>query len=466
MPHFPPEALAAWTGGRWTRLPARAPSGVRHETASVRPGDLFVALRGERRDGHEFVREAFGRGAAAAVVGEGFAAAHADAGPLLMVGDTRRALAALAAGHRARCVARIVGVTGSLGKTTVKEMIAAILAADGPTACTRGNWNNDLGLPLSLLEMDPADRHGVFEIGMNHPGELAPLCALLRPDWGVMTRIGPVHLEFFADEAAIADEKATLVRALPPGGLAVLAADEPWFERVAAAARCRVVTVALAPADADYAGRAGPGGGLVVRERSGAESFHPLPGPGAAVLRNALRAVAVGREAGIPAERIARALAGFRLPPMRGGEVDVAGVRWFNDAYNASPLSLEEAVATFAASVPGRRWLALGGMLELGATGPELHRRAGRALAAHRWEGLVVKGPLAAGMADGAREAGFPADRIHRADDARGAAEALAAAGLAPGDAILIKGSRGERMEDVMAEWARRQGVEPPEAAH
>ena len=236
---FEADQLAAWTGGRWTRTPAAAVRSVRHDSSEAGPGVLFLALRGANTDGHRYVDHAFARGAAGAVVEEAFAAGRPDAGPLLVVGDTRRALGDLARGHRARMTGRVVGVTGSVGKTTVKDMAAAVLAAAGPVARTRGNFNNDIGLPLSLLDADPAAAHGVFEIGMNHPGELAALCALLRPAWGLMARVGPVHLEFFADEAAIAGEKATLLRALPADGLAVLAADEPWLGLFRAAAPCR-----------------------------------------------------------------------------------------------------------------------------------------------------------------------------------------------------------------------------------
>lgn len=458
--------LAAWSGGRWTRPPPVAVRAVCHDSSEAAPGALFVALRGERTDGHAYVADAFARGAAAAMVEEGFAAAHAAAGPLLTVGDTRRGLWDLARGHRGRMTGRLIGITGSVGKTTVKDMTAAVLAVAGPVASTRGNFNNDIGLPLSLLGADPASPNGVFEVGMNHPGELAPLCGLLRPRWGLLTRVGPVHLEFFADEAAIADEKAELLRALPADGLAVLAADEPWFDFLRAAAPCRVVTVAL-DTPADYAGREDPAdpNRLSVTGPAGFAVACRLPMRGRPVLRNALRAVAAGREAGLDAAAIADALERFIPPPMRGGDRVVAGVTWVDDAYNASPVSMEAALDTFASHPARTKWVALGGMRELGLRGPALHREVGRLAAAGPWAGIVVAGDLASPIADGAVAAGWPADRLWRCDGPAGAAAVLAERAR-PGDAVLIKGSRGERMEGVLAEWARLAGAPMEAQAH
>ncbi|MBM4153517.1 MAG: UDP-N-acetylmuramoyl-tripeptide--D-alanyl-D-alanine ligase [Lentisphaerae bacterium] len=464
---FTPEQLAAWTGGRWTHPPRAPLLAIRHDSSETGPGVLFLAVRGERTDGHRFVADALARGAEGAIVEPAAATAGLPAGaPLLVVGDTRRALLDLASGHRARMTGRIVGVTGSVGKTTVKDLAAAVLAAAGPVARTRGNFNNDLGLPLSLLAADPSVAHGVFEIGMNHPGELAPLCRLLRPHWGVMALVGPVHLEFFAGEAAIAEEKATLLRALPADGLAVLAADEPWFDLLRAAAPCRVVTVAL-DTPADYRGRADPADPrrLLVTGPDGAGIDCRLPVRGQPMLRNALRAVAAGREAGVSAESIAGAVAAFEPPPMRGGERAIAGVTWVNDAYNSSPVSLQAALETFAVHPARRRWVVVGGMRELGRSGADLQNEAGRQAAAGPWTGIVVVGALAAPVADGAVGAGWPAERLWRCDGPPAAA-ALLAERLRPGDAVLLKGSRGERMEEVLAEWARLAGAPAEAPAH
>ncbi len=445
---FLPEELAAWSGGAWEGAP-RAAVAVAHDTRRLVPGALFVALRGERFDGHDFVAEALARGAAAAMVARDWPAPR-GLGPLLRVEDTRRALSALARGHRRRLPGRILAVTGSLGKTTAKEMTAAVLETAGAVARTLGNWNNDIGLPLSLLAMRPSDAFGVFEAGMNHPGELAPLCAVLRPDWAVVTRIGPVHIEFFPDERAIAEEKAEVLKALPRDGVAILAADEPWFDLLRERTAARVVTIAM-DAPADYSGRVAGDGtdGILVRERCGREYAYALPQPGAPMRANALRAIAVGRELEIAPDEIARALRRFTPPPMRWETSRHNGVLWINDAYNASPPSMAAALRTFA-ELPGprRRWLVLGGMRELGDRAAAEHAALGERVAAGEWAGLVTVGELGAAIARAALAAGWPADRAASFPDAAGAAAYLRER-LAPGDAVLLKGSRRERVEAV-----------------
>ena len=464
MTVFQPEELSAWSGGEWSGSPGPV-HGVDHDTRRLRPGALYVALRGERHDGHRFVAEAFRRGAAAAMV-EAAWRPDGEVGPLLRVADSLAALGDLARGHRRRLRGRVVAVTGSVGKTTVKELIASALESVGGVARTPGNWNNDIGLPLSLLEMDPDQVFGVFEIGMNRPGELERLCDILRPDWAVITRIGPVHIEFFPDERAIAEEKATVLRRLPPDGCAVLAADEPWFDLLRERAAGRVVTVAFgAPADysAEYSPRRPTR--LSVRDRDGREAVYRLPQRGAPMRANALRAIAVAREAGVEPERIAEALLRFRPPPMRWEECRLDGVRWINDAYNANPISFREALRTFA-ETPGirRRWLVLGGMRELGERTEEEHAALGRLLAAGDWAGLVTVGELGARFAEAVAAAGWPTHRLARCADA-GTAAAFLRTRLRSGDAVLLKGSRSERVEEVLEEWRRRRTRPAKDAA-
>ena len=226
MPAFSAKDLSKWCGGTWRPSEPSAINGVCTDTRSLKPASLYVALRGPRHDGHDFVPQALTLGAAAAVVTDAYAAAHPPSAPLLCVRDTLKALGDIARGYRDALKAKIVAVTGSVGKTTVKEMIADVLARKGATTRSRGNWNNDIGLPLSMLAMEPGEEFGVFELGMNHPGELAPLCDMLRPDWGVVTNVGPVHLEFFDSVEAIGKEKATVLQRLPADGTAVVSRDE------------------------------------------------------------------------------------------------------------------------------------------------------------------------------------------------------------------------------------------------
>ena len=276
-----PEKLAKWTDGTWQGTPGPI-TGVSIDSRTVRPGDLFFALCGENTDGHVHLPAALAAGAAGAVAVAGKYEKPTH-GAVLEVADTAQGLWRMAQGHRSAVKALVVGVTGSVGKTTVKEMVAGVLAAEAHVARTPGNWNNELGLPLSLLGMPVGTRSGVFEVGMSHPGELKSLCELLLPDWGVITRIGPVHIEFFDSVEAIAREKGTLLRALPANGLAFLNADDPFFPILREASRARVVSVS-SKQSADY--RAAIPEGSVSRSPPDAstcgwfpaESSRPWPG--------------------------------------------------------------------------------------------------------------------------------------------------------------------------------------------
>jgi UDP-N-acetylmuramoyl-tripeptide--D-alanyl-D-alanine ligase len=278
-----------------------------------------------------------------------------------------------------------------------------------------------------------------------------------------MTRIAPVHLEFFADEEAIAREKAVLPASTPEDGAVFFAVDEPWSDILRAAAPGRLVTMALeCPAEIRGVRDAADPRRLRVEGPDGFRVDCRLPLPGEPALRNALRAAAVGCAAGLDGAVVSGALETVRPPPMRGGEQSIGGVAWINDAYNSSPVSLAAALDTFASHAAARKWIVLGGMWELGERSDALHREAGRRASGGPWAGLIAVGARAAAMADGAVEAGWPADRLWRCDDAAGAVDVLRDR-LSPGDAVLLKGSRGERMEQVMALWtdARRPAADP-----
>lgn len=457
MPNFDAQEMAQWTGGQWRFGLPGAIAGVSTDTRTLTPGVLFVALRGPLFDGHSFIGEAFARGAVGAVISENPDAMPRKDHPLLRVPDTVQALWDMGSGYRRRIQAAIVAVTGSVGKTTVKEMVADVLAQCLPTARTRGNWNNKIGLPLSLLAMEPETRVGVFELGMNHPGELAPLCRLLQPDWGLVTTIGPVHLEFFKSVEAIAVEKSTLLKSLPSGGVTVLRRDEPYFEMLRATAPDRIITLALS-GEADYFGAPPDAQGkMEVRERSTGESCRlHAPLPGAHHAANALFAVAVGRAHGLAWEDIRAALERYRSPPMRWEQQTVAGVTVINDAYNANPVSMAAAVRTFAELPVARgRWLVLAGMLELGPSEEQWHRDLGSSLAPGPWDGIITVGSLGAVIARAAVNAGVSVARVFTCADHAAAAEVLGRC-LQPGDAVLVKASRGQRLEQVLALWKDR----------
>ena len=438
-PLFQPEELSAWVGRPWENGRPAEVRGVGHDTRTLRPGMLYVALRGERFDGHDFLDEAFARGASAALVAE---ECRVRGGPLLRVPDTLAGLHALARGYRRTWTAHVVGVTGSAGKTTVKELCAAVLSRRGETHATAGNFNNHIGLPLTMLAMPRAARFGVFEIGMNRPGEIAELAALLQPHTGIVTAVGAAHREAFGSVEEIAREKAALLEALPPDGLVLLPADDEWYDLLRnAAGNRRLVSVSLEGKAADY--RAD-----IVDERTfeldGVR--YRAPAPGAHMLRNTLLAVALGREYGLPPAEIAAALQAVELPPMRWQQIELHGVTFINDAYNANPLSMRAALRAFLdapARGNGRRWVVLGGMRELGAAEEEEHRALGRFLRERNPDGVLLVGPAARAVR--------PADENHwlLARDTREAARLLRER-LRPGDRVLLKASRGERLERIL----------------
>ncbi|HEY0973115.1 MAG TPA: UDP-N-acetylmuramoyl-tripeptide--D-alanyl-D-alanine ligase [Solimonas sp.] len=429
---------------------------VNQDGRAVQAGDLFVALRGERFDGHDFVAQAARDGAAAALVSQWVDAPL----PQLRVDDTLTGLQAMGAQWRRRFSMPVVAVTGSNGKTTTKQMLASILKARGPVLATRGNLNNHIGVPLTLLSLRETHRTAVIEMGANHAGEIATLAQLAKPDVGVVTQAGDAHLEGFGSRDGVAHAKGELFAALD-GGVAVINADDPyaglWSGLAAAASRIRFGLSAGADVRASgvavEASAHGPGSRFRLQTPSGDVDVR-LPVPGAHNVMNALAAAGCAIALGMDVEDIAAGLA--HVEPAQG-RVSLAttaeGARVIDDSYNANPSSLRAGMELLAAA-PGRRWLVLGGMAELGADAPRLHREAGEAARALGIDGLYTLGPLAA---EAARGFGSAAQAF---DDVSALADALKAR-LDAHTTVLVKGSRSARMERVVAVLT---GVTAPES--
>jgi UDP-N-acetylmuramoyl-tripeptide--D-alanyl-D-alanine ligase len=455
------EEVLAGTGGAFA--PGSAPSGglvptgVSIDSRTLRPGELFVAIHGPRFDGHDFLAAAAERGAVAAVV-------HRDAEapvplPLVRVEDTTRALGDLARHFRRAVDVPVVAITGSVGKTTTKDMTAALLASRGPVLRTAGNLNNQWGLPLSLLGLREEHTAAVLELGMSAPGELRELSAIAEPDVAVITRIAPVHLEFFASVDAIAEAKAEILEGLRPGGTAVLNGDDPRLRRIGEAREGRVVWFGrhrrFDVSAERWRGTAfGMRFALRVEGRT-VEVALPLAGPH--FVENFLAAAAVAHVLGIRPETMAEAATDM-VPARHRGEVRRLGdgVVVIDDAYNSSPSALAAAVVALRLAPARRRVAVVGDMLELGETGPALHRQAGRELAA-TVDVVVGVGPLSKDTVAGAREAGLPRESLAHFDDAPSAAEAVGEI-VRPGDAVLVKASRGIHLETVVDALARHYG--------
>ena len=434
MPDFDPECLALWCGGTWNRLPQQTLSGLVHDSRSVSPGNLFVAVSGDRFDGHAFCEAAVEKGAAALLVKREVPINL----PQLRVPNTRRALIDLATAYRQTLDATVVGITGSVGKTSVKELCANLLQSLEPTARSPGNWNNDLGLPLSLLAIPETSRFAVLEIGMNHPGELVPLCDIFRPQCGIVTNVGPVHIEFFDSEEGIANEKAALIRAIPEEGFVVLDAEGRWFDFLRAQATCEVIAVSLNEQKTDSTVVQGTMDGETLRA-FGQEIV--LPYPGRHVALNALMSLALANQLGVPQANFKSIVEHFELPGMRWRREEHWGVEVINDAYNANPISMRAALETFAAEpCHGRRWLVLGGMAEMGDAGHRAHQELGRILVTGDWSHCVFVGELARMIHDEAGGDWFA--------DAEEAGQFLKAE-IQPGDRVLVKGSRSVQLEGL-----------------
>ena len=445
--------------------------GVSIDSRTVKKGDLFFALKGQRTDGHSYVAAAFAAGAAAAVVSrvpEGLEN-NGPSGfkPLLKVDDTLAALQKLAGWYRRQFKLPAVGVTGSTGKTTAKDLIAAVLASRGPVLKTEENFNNEIGLPLTVLNLNEEHWAAVFEMGMRGRGEIAELCRIARPTVGVITNVGHTHQELLGSIENIARAKGELLENLPSEGVAVLNGDDPRLRQLAEEARCRAVFFGIRT-ESDYCarnirlkGRRGVSFTLCMPDGTAVEIALPVPGEHNVL--NALAAFAVGDQLGLSAEEMAKAVRGAKLSSRRlDFRSGPRGAIIINDVYNANPDSMCAALRVLqavardeaersegAAGRTPRSVAVLGEMYELGDFCGEGHRLVGEEVAKLDVSFLVTVGELAAEIARGAKDAGFPASRVKSVQTNADAVQVLLEH-LQAGDVILVKGSRGMHMEEIV----------------
>lgn len=448
------DRLADWSRGRilqqgeGTRV-----TSLSTDTRTLAPGACFVALKGPRFDGHDFIDAAVAKGAAAVVAREGLARPLPPGVAWIAVDDTLQALGRIACGYRLQFSLPVIGVTGSNGKTTTKEMIARILATAGPVAATQANQNNEIGVPLTLLTIGREHRAAVVEMGMRAPGEIAQLAEIARPTIGVVTNVGPTHVEFLGSVEGVARAKAELVEALPAEGYAVLNADDSRVKAMAGRTRAQVITYGLADeADvrAERVEYRGLEGSRFILNGPGEKAPIILKLPGRHQVHNALAAAAVAFALGLDAKAVQEGLIGVRTQMRMSVKRLGMGVVLIDDAYNASPLSVRSALLSLGDVEGKRRVAVLGGMLELGALAKEAHLEVGRLVAAAGVQRLIAVGDEARWIIEGALAAGLAPDRVTHFPDAESAARAVER-WVAPHDAILVKGSRGFRLEQVSA---------------
>ena len=438
-------------------------TGVSIDSRTLEVGEAFFAIRGHWHDGHDNVSGAAARGASCVVV-HTLPDDPPTSVPLVLVDDTTEALGRLAARHRARFSIPLVAVTGSNGKTTTKELIAAVLATRFAVLKSEASFNNQWGLPLTLLRLTSAHQAAVVEIGTNQPGEIATLAGLAAPTLGVVTTVADVHTEFLGSLEGVREEKAALVRALPASGSAVLNADDPRVLSMAGDTAARVLTFGTGlDADVHLASPVAEDTATVgfTLEHGGQRAAVTLALVGRHNVTNALAAAATGIALGLPLDAIARGLGAARAVKGRCVWREARGVRILDDTYNANPVSVRAALETVTVRRgPGRLVVVLGDMLELGALADDAHREVGRLVAAVGVDELVGVGPRARLAVEAARAAGLGEVRhVMTFEDT--VAHLLKR--LAPGDVILVKGSRGMRLERVVdALLARIPPPEPP----
>jgi UDP-N-acetylmuramoyl-tripeptide--D-alanyl-D-alanine ligase len=458
------DAFKAAAGARLSGAPGQQIGGISIDSRTIAPGEAFFAIKGDRVDGHEYVQNALARGAALAVVAEDRLAAVPEGAPLAVVPDVLEALRALARGARERSAAKVIAVTGSAGKTGTKDALRLALSREGETHASTASFNNQWGVPLSLARLPEGARFAIFELGMNHAGEIEPLAKLVRPHVAVITTIEAVHLEFFSGLEAIADAKAEIFLGLEPGGAAILPRDNSQFERLADAARtakvghivsfgehgsaeARLLDVALKPDCSTVKARI-----------LGDDVTYKVGAPGKHLVLNSLAVLAAVKLVGADLAIAALALAELVPPTGRGRrlKLDVGGGKalLIDESYNANPASMRAALEVLGQAPigrRGRRMAVLGDMLELGPDGPELHRGLAEAVSAANVDIVFCAGPLMRELWDS-----LPATLRGGYAETAEALEPQVLAAVRAGDSIMVKGSNGSRMGPIVTTLSER----------
>jgi UDP-N-acetylmuramoyl-tripeptide--D-alanyl-D-alanine ligase len=444
--------VAEYTGAVGTFELDAVAEGYSIDSRSIKPGEIFFAVKGERLDGHDYVEAALQNGALAAVIDRKRVARFPDTSKVLVVDDTLLALQSLGAAVRRRWGKPLVAVTGSAGKTTTKEAIAHVLAARFRVMKSEGNLNNHFGLPLQLLKLEPEHEIAVLELGMSHAGEISALAKLAHPDIGVVTNVAPVHLEFFSSVAEIARAKYELIQELHSGAVAILNADDEYVSQFGRDFHGKVVHYGIhhqANVCGDKVESLGDKGSRFELVANSVRQEVTLPLLGEHNVYNALAAAAVAMERGLTPTEIAGALATLSPADKRGQKLSIAGATVINDCYNSNPKALQSMVDALAAMLAKRRIVVAGEMLELGPQGEALHFEAGRHMAEKKIDFVLGVRGLAQQIVDGAKAVGTPAKFVSTPEEAG----AWMKDEVGTGDVVLLKASRGVRLEKALDTW-------------
>jgi UDP-N-acetylmuramoyl-tripeptide--D-alanyl-D-alanine ligase len=434
---------------------------VSTDSRTLKSGELFIALRGQNFDGHNFVESAAKAGAAGAIVESNWKGKVPKNFALIRTKDTLQAYQELAANYRKSLTVNVVAITGSNGKTSTKDFAAAVLARRFRVTKTEGNFNNHVGLPRTILEATSGDEVAVWEIGMNHPGEIAALAKVAAPDVAIITNIGLAHIEFMGSRERIAEEKAALAEAVGAPGTVILNADDPFTKGIASRTRGKVILAGTTGGTirAGEISQSGIGTEFTILEGAHRCRAH-LPVPGLHMVQNGLLAVAAGRVFGLSLEDCADGLVAAPLTKARLQIREIHGVQFIDDTYNANPDSMKAALRTLVElDADGKRIAVLGEMRELGFESEVAHREVGQTAATFGIDQLITIGEVAETIAQGARAGGLENTTAVRSTNE--AAELLSEI-AAPGDLVLVKGSRFARTEQVIEAFRHRDPLARP----
>src|SRR6266403_2944309 len=428
---------------------------VSTDSRTLKPGELFVALRGENFDGHKFVESAVQTGAAGAIVDPAWKENVPENFAILRADDTLRAYQTLAANYRKSLPFRVIAITGSNGKTSVKDFTASVLARKFRVTKTEGNFNNHVGLPRTILEATSADQVAVWEIGMNHPGEIAALAKIASPDVGIITNVGVAHIEFMGSRDAIAKEKGALAQAIASDGTVILNADDSFSQKIAERTKAKLLFAGTTSGTLRAAEIRQSADGSEFTILEGAHRCRAqVPVPGLHMVQNAMLAVAAGRLFGLSIEECAAGLASAPLAKARLQIKQIHGVQFIDDSYNANPDSMKAALRTLVElDADGKRIAVLGEMRELGSESERGHREVGETAATFGIDQLITIGDMGELIAQAARAAG-----LKKASPVRSTSEAAELLGeiAEPGDLILVKGRRSACTEQVIEAFGLR----------
>lgn len=457
MDPLPLSTLAEYANGTISAGdPASIITRISTDSRTLQAGDLFVPIRGDNFDGHNFIAQAAERGASGALVDAEWNDKVPQTFALVRVPDTLVGYQQIAAGYRLSLPLKVIAITGSNGKTSTKDFVAAALGRRYRVTKTAGNFNNHIGLPRTILDANAEHEVAVWELGMNHPGEIAALAAIAQPDAGIITNIGIAHIEFMGSQEGIAQEKGALAEAIGPDGTVILNADDRFSEEIARRTRAKIILAGIerGTLHASEIRQSASGSEFTILE--GAHRCRAqLPVAGLHMVQNAMLAVAAGRACGLSLEECAAGLVSAPLTKARLQLREIDGVQFLDDSYNANPDSMKAALRTLVElETEGRRVAVLGHMGELGSESQRGHREVGEAAAAFRIDQLITVGEVGAEISQAATAAGL--ENVTNVPSTSDAAELLASS-VTAGDLVLVKGSRSARMERVMEEFSLAQ---------